>query len=151
MAMQSVWNNTLSVGITKVDIQHRTLFRMISELHESVNGEAKPVSLDRLFLELKAYATVHFDEEERMFESCNHPRLEQHQKMHRSFIDRIDQFMAEKNGQKGNAEVQVQLLVFLMNWLVKHIQEVDQNDLIFVKKWREEKSITPSSAGSGGC
>jgi len=147
MAMKAGWDAALSVGIIKVDIQHKTLIRMISELHDSVTGEAKPVSLDRLFLELKAYASVHFDEEERMFESCNHPLLEQHQKMHRSFVERIDQFLAEKNGRKSSTELQVQVLDYLMDWLVKHIREVDQNHLTTVKKWREEKLMTPGVSG----
>ncbi len=140
------WTNAMSVGITKVDIQHRTLMRMISELKDSVAIGTPPTSLDRLFLELKAYASIHFDVEERLFESCHHPRLEKHQDLHRSFVDRIDQLFSERGKGKPDQRLQIELLDYLMNWLVRHIQEVDRIDLDYVKKWQEETSVLPGSS-----
>ena len=125
------WNDRYSVGIGSIDGQHQGLFRLAGELHTAMmTGQGKAASgriLDRLI----QYTMSHFAHEERLLRLNDYPDLAAHKAKHDALTLRVQEFQA--NFERGNAVITVQLLQFLKDWLVQHIEGTDQKYVPYVK------------------
>ena len=61
------WKQEYSVNIKEIDQQHRKLFDLINLLYDSSLLNEKEDILEKIFVELKDYAFVHFKDEEKYF------------------------------------------------------------------------------------
>jgi hemerythrin-like metal-binding protein len=59
-----------------------------------------------------------------MLATAKYPRLIEHQSKHRDLIKQVGEFVARF--ERGEATVNLDLMNFLRNWLVNHIQKVDR-------------------------
>jgi hemerythrin len=73
-------------------------------------------TLDRLI----QYTTVHFAHEERLMRLYDYPDAPAHKAEHEALVKQVLKF--QEDFQAGRATITVQLLHFLKDWLVKHIQ-----------------------------
>lgn len=117
------WNDSYSVEIASVDAQHKTLFKIIGELHAAMlAGRGKTVMagiLDRLV----QYTVSHFAHEERLMRLHQYPDFAAHKAAHDALTTQVVQFQTKlKSGQEV---VTVPLLNFLNDWLQKHIKGTD--------------------------
>jgi hemerythrin len=118
------WNTTLSVGIAAMDAQHQRLIELINHLADAMmQGKGQAVIGDTL-RNLVDYTRTHFGDEEKLMqtndylESSTH-RIE-HDKLTKQVLDFQDQFQA------GKIAVSIELMSFLKNWLMGHIQTHDK-------------------------
>ena len=72
---------------------------------------------------LKDYTVKHFGYEENLFAKHHYPEEAGHKELHRKFVQKIADF--EASLQSGTATVGMEVMRFLKDWLVKHIQGTD--------------------------
>ena len=125
-----VWRDKHSVGNTALDDQHQKLFEIINLLYRGILIGISNIQYDKTLTSLVQYARVHFRMEEAIMRGCGYPGLAAHQKVHHEFDLRIINF--RKQFFESNLEMAAALLVFLKQWLRKHILEIDMKYAPFI-------------------
>ncbi len=117
-------------GIEFIDKEHARLFELARETHELLYDDLlqdKSDQIVHLVSELINYTKIHFSHEEAYQKSIHYPHIEAHAAQHRQFEDsllEIDLDEIEHDFESQNDTVE-NLLDFLINWLINHIQKVD--------------------------
>lgn len=117
-------------GIEFIDKEHARLFELAQETHDLLYDDLLQDKSDRivhLVSELINYTKTHFAHEEAYQKSINYAHIKEHAAQHRQFEDsllEIDLDEVENDFDSQNETVE-NLLDFLVNWLVNHIQKVD--------------------------
>jgi hemerythrin len=117
------WNDSYNTGIGSVDAQHKTLFQIANRLHEAMTAGQGKAALGSILERLVQYTAAHFAHEERLMRLSDYPELAAHKALHEALTKQVLEFQAKF--QTGQATMSVQLLHFLKNWLVGHIQGTD--------------------------
>jgi hemerythrin len=122
--MSFEWKDSYSVKVGQIDRQHQKFFAMLNELNDAMRqGKSKDV-LDGILAGLAGYTVTHFKTEEKYFDQFNYPKAVEHKKIHDDFVKKVtavtEQVKANKTG------VSIELMNFLTDWLIKHINGVDQ-------------------------
>jgi hemerythrin len=127
-----LWKDAFSVGIEKIDNQHKYLFAIINKFIESLDSEdddAEQVS--KILNEMAVYAREHFTDEEKLMQEHGYPGLEPHKWQHAFFIDMtselVTQFMQSQEKTADN------IADFLGLWLTGHILKTDMKYRDFFK------------------
>lgn len=122
-------------GIEFIDQEHKRLFELAEETYQLLYDEILQDKADQiihLISELINYTRTHFFHEEAYQKKINYPYFEEHAKQHRQFEDKLLEFdldSIEDDCEEQNETIE-ELLNFLVNWLIHHIQKVD---MLFVK------------------
>jgi hemerythrin len=117
------WNDDFSVRIEEIDNQHKKLIEIINELHYAMRERKAKEALGNIINGLVDYAVVHFSTEERYFDQFNYLSSGSHKKEHRGFMDKVNEF---KTGfENGKIMLSLEIMDFLKDWLIKHIQKID--------------------------
>ncbi|MFQ2284696.1 bacteriohemerythrin [Aeromonas dhakensis] len=118
------WNEAFMVQVPSMDNQHLGLFEAMNRLYQAVIDKS-PAQLRKQRLdELLKLATRHFADEERVMEQAGYPELRRHKEEHARLLAELDTLM-QRNG-PDDEEFNMELLVFLKNWLLNHISKVDK-------------------------
>jgi hemerythrin len=118
------WNDSLSVGNSFIDHDHQKLIEMVNRLHVVMHeGRGKDV-LGKVLGNLIRYTQEHFQREEDLMRNIKFAgyfdHKEEHEKLLREVLDLQEKF------EQGNANLSIQVLHFLRDWLLHHIGESDQ-------------------------
>lgn len=116
------WDASLEVGVDFVDMQHQYLVNLINRMQWAV-AQSETVEVAKTLLDLRAYADIHFHEEEELMRDEGYPGLEGHCKQHEGFIQRVTMFLNEL--ETTPLAISMESLNFLRDWLVQHIQVSD--------------------------
>jgi hemerythrin-like metal-binding protein len=125
------WDESLSVGIDIIDEHHRYLFDLINDLFEVVTNKQGAREVARVIKALDAYAKVHFRAEEQMMAHYAFAGVEQQEQQHHAFEAKIREFYEELHANPLVAQFDV--LAYLRDWLVKHIQVEDAKLRVLVE------------------
>ncbi|MEZ5358394.1 MAG: bacteriohemerythrin [Candidatus Zixiibacteriota bacterium] len=118
------WSDQMSVGNMQMDTQHKRLFDLINQLYDAMKaGKGKEVA-GKIVSELHKYTVTHFRDEEKMLAGINYPKLNEQKSSHKKFTDKVAQFQKDLEG--GKMTVNVEMMSFLKDWLVNHIQKMDK-------------------------
>lgn len=119
------WQPSYDLGIDEADRQHKKLVMMMNDVHilssSNRSGKAIAQALDSLI----KYTEVHFEWEEKLFESYNYPGADGHKAAHQQLV--IDLRQHQKNIQVGSLEEVDKELNALNDWLMSHIEYSDQD------------------------
>lgn len=120
------WDDQVySVGIRKIDEQHKQLIGLLNVLDS--NRESKDRGLiDKVFTTLVAYTQKHFADEVRFLEKCHYPDLAAHRLQHDKFVATVSNLKKQYDQQGGSPEILSQLTNLLGNWLTHHILVEDK-------------------------
>ena len=119
------WNDKLSVGVASLDEDHKKLVTMLNELFDAINSGRGKDALGKILDNLIGYAKTHFGHEETFFAQTNYPQTAEHKQEHDKFTQQVlDVQQKYKSGATGT--MSLELMNFLKNWLVGHIQGKDQ-------------------------
>jgi hemerythrin-like metal-binding protein len=129
------WGQSYSVGVNKVDSQHKVLFEIINELHAAMLKGQAQVLTGPLLKKLADYTRNHFSAEEAMMSAAKYPGLAEHQKKHIALVKQVDDYIARFD--KGEITLNLHLLNFLRDWLTNHIQKVDKE----YSPWMKEHGV----------
>jgi hemerythrin len=128
------WTESLSVGVTAIDEQHKMLFKKADELFEAgKNGKAKDY-ISKLLAFLDDYTKKHFGDEEKYMQSIHYPEYEAQKKMHTDFIASLAKLKKEYEESGGNITVIINANQMVVDWLIKHISREDKKIGAYAKK-----------------
>ena len=118
------WDDSLSVKVTEIDLQHRKLVAMINELNDAMRqGKGKDV-LAKIVNGLISYTATHFKMEEKYFDRFGYPETDSHKKEHIAFVQKVTEFNV--GFEKGKLSLTVEIMNFLSDWLQNHIKGADK-------------------------
>ncbi|MDP8298760.1 MAG: bacteriohemerythrin [Candidatus Tantalella remota] len=134
------WTDSLSVGIDPIDIQHKELIQRLNNMTLAIEGDHGEIEISKTLDFLIDYTEYHFSAEEKFMEDNNYPGVEEHKKKHIEFTSTLSD-LAQEFDEEGATKILADSIdTFMINWLVKHIQEVD----IEFGKFLEDNGITIS-------
>jgi len=119
-----------SVNVRAIDVQHKKLVGMINGLHKAMRDRASDTVMKRLVEELKNYTVDHFSTEEKLFDRYGYPQTPEHKELHVKFVNQVLEF--ESALISGKAKVTMDVMKFLKDWLVQHIQGEDRKYTSFL-------------------
>jgi hemerythrin-like metal-binding protein len=126
------WNSALALDIQEIDEQHKQLLRMVNDLYAAMkSGKGKSVQ-EKLLGDLVKYTVFHFDNEERYFDRFGYPQTAAHKAFHGKLKQQVAEF--QEKFRRGQATVSLDLLKFLKDWVVNHIQREDKKYAPFMKQ-----------------
>ena len=126
------WNDSFSVGVVEIDLQHQKLVALINDLNEAMLQARGKTVLTRILNELVSYTVVHFGTEEKYFEKYQYPYTMSHKKEHCAFIEKVGSFKADFQSDKVGLSLEV--MSFLSEWLQNHIKGTDKKYSAFFNK-----------------
>ncbi len=118
------WNDELSVGVPRMDDQHKVLLRLINRLADLSDSGGGGASIRIVVGQLVDYTKFHFQDEEDLMESVGFPTLEEHRKVHQAFVAEVGR-MVVKATREDSIDA-ASLLPVLKQWLIRHIQGTDK-------------------------
>jgi hemerythrin len=117
------WSDTMSVGVDKIDKEHRVLIDLINLLHsEMLAGKSKD-AMGTVLDKLIAYTKTHFAMEETLFRTHVYPAADGHKKEHEALTRKVLALQADFKA--GKAVISAPVLDFLRDWLTNHILKQD--------------------------
>lgn len=118
------WNDNLSVKIPSIDEQHKVLINMINSLQDAMSSGDSRAVLGDIFDGLIKYTEQHFTYEEKLFAEHGYAETESHIKEHQQFVAKVKDLHKQFTG-SSNFMIGVDVMKFLTDWLVNHIQGID--------------------------
>jgi len=119
------WNQKMAVGVALLDLDHQKLVKMINDLYDAMKEGHSKESLGKILDSLVDYTKVHFAHEERFFAQTHYADLAAHKKEHDDLTRQVLEVQAKyRSGATGTLSLEV--MNFLKNWLVNHIQGSDK-------------------------
>lgn len=119
------WDETFATGEKTIDAQHKTLFKFINDLNDSIK-EGKPAEnlKDRIAF-LMNYAKTHFGYEENCMHQYRCPVAQKNKDAHKDFVEYINNFEKKLDKDGYTPESVADLHFFIEFWLVQHIRGID--------------------------
>lgn len=118
------WNEKFSVNHEEIDNQHKKLIDIIEEVAFIIHSkDFNFVNIVEIVSKLEDYIKIHFEYEEGLMLKHQYPYIELHTKEHNEMrvkIHDIKVFDLEKPN-----EFYSDTLLYLMDWLLKHIMQMD--------------------------
>ena len=118
------WSDELSVQVAEIDQQHQKLVSMLNELHDAMRERKSKDSLGKIIEGLVGYAGTHFATEEKYFDQYGYPEATAHIGENREFVAKVSDF--KQGFDEGQIMLSIDVMDFLENWLVTHIQGSDK-------------------------
>ncbi|CCO25481.1 bacteriohemerythrin [Maridesulfovibrio hydrothermalis] len=125
------WSDSAySVGVRTIDVQHKKLVGMINALHKAMRDRASGSVMQELVDKLKNYTVEHFRTEEQLFDKFGYPHTAEHKVLHEKFVNQVLEF--DSALRSGKAKVTMEVMHFLKDWLIQHIQGEDRKYTSFM-------------------
>ena len=131
---QITWTEDFSVGVVRLDEQHKRLIKMINRLIAEPQTTTESEMVSDLLSDMTNYAQAHFTAEEELMRQHNYPRLEEHVAQHRAFQKKTVDFCSATVLNVGI--VPETMLHYLSDWLVEHIL---RSDMAYKPFFREQR------------
>ena len=120
------WTDKLSVGVGVIDDDHKKLVGMVNELYDAMQAGHGKEKLGRILDELVKYTKFHFAREEKFFAETGYPAAGPHKQQHEALTRQVLDVQKKYNA-GATATLSVDVMQFLKNWLITHIQGSDQS------------------------
>ena len=115
----------LSVKVQAMDDEHQKLIEIMNRLYAKADSKASKAELAPVLKELASYATKHFSDEEKFFDSIpNYPNAKAHKLIHQDLLQRVGKYV--KEFETGSGTIAPEFFSFLKVWLTDHIAGVDK-------------------------
>jgi hemerythrin len=120
------WDRRYSVGIPKIDEQHKELVRLTNELYDSCMGDDEEMTarFKSTLSSLVHYVSEHFGAEERLLQRVNYPHYLDHKREHEGFVRKMLDYA--KLFRDGKSFVPNNFVRFLKDWILSHIAVSDK-------------------------
>lgn len=133
------WDNTYCLNIPHIDEQHKRLMSFINELHEAMLRNEEHKITGKILDNLTDYIKEHFLAEEYLMEKSDftfpdtpeNQHYKKHKREHALFTEKITKMNRQYYEQKDY--ISVELLTYLVEWLLNHIVNIDKQYASFIK------------------
>lgn len=128
------WTPSLSVGVTMIDQQHKIWFEKAEKLFEAGKNHQAAEYIGELLNFLDSYTKEHFADEEKYMLSIHYPEYEEQKKAHAAFIAQLAKLRSDYDASGGNILVLINANQMVVDWLTRHISNMDKKIGEFVNK-----------------
>ena len=118
------WYKKYSVNNEVLDNHHKALFDIFNRLFDDCSDPKNVGCLGLVIDEMISYADYHFAAEEQYMADRGYKDLDRHRAKHREFSQKAMQM--HNAGNKDDAELIKDTIVFLGDWLLHHVLEEDK-------------------------
>jgi hemerythrin len=125
------WNDAFSVGVQKIDDQHRKFFSITNTLFDTMQGAQDREVVGSVLKELQQYVVYHFKTEESLLKMYNYPNMNEHKLEHEDAIQKVNKFVLDY--ERGLQTIEIELLKFLSYWIQNHILQADRKYIPYVR------------------
>lgn len=118
------WDESLSVGVRKVDVEHKRLFLLLRRLQNGLRcgaGENLSKNLDNLAEE----AASHFLDEERLLLLTDFPAARPHEREHAQLLLKVSELQFRLRAGEAGA-LSIEVVNGISDWFERHIRESDK-------------------------
>ncbi|MEE9355399.1 MAG: bacteriohemerythrin, partial [Methylococcaceae bacterium] len=127
-----VWDDSLDVGIAEINRQHQILIDLINTISRGVKNNESVSQVAINMASLIDFTHEHFRYEEELFSGHGYPDAPEHKQTHIKLLGQLDNY---KQQLQSNESIDyASLMVFLTQWLKKHIRHSDQEYAAFLAK-----------------
>ena len=130
------WTPALSVGVGLIDDQHKTWFEKAEKLFEAGKNNQAKEYVGELLDFLDSYTKKHFADEEKYMLSIRYPGYEEQRKAHTAFIAELTKLRNNYKESGGNITVIINANHMVIEWLTKHISNMDKKIGDYAKQSR---------------
>jgi hemerythrin len=128
------WDDSLSVGITKIDDQHKMLIQKLNDLSDACNQKLDAQKIMSTLNFMIEYTDFHFSTEETNMAKFEYPGLAAHKEKHGEFVKVLKDLLGDFDEEGGTAALVKSIDTFLVNWLITHIKGTDVEFGKFLKE-----------------
>ncbi|MGA2081516.1 MAG: bacteriohemerythrin [Holophaga sp.] len=118
-----VWDRKLETGHGKIDEQHQSLVEIVNRLHEAMKQGKGRGELEGILVFLKDYTVTHFAMEEELMDLHAYAGAPKHKQIHADLVRQVADLVGKFQARKASLTLEV--MNFLEDWLVQHIQGED--------------------------
>ena len=118
------WDDKYSVGISKIDDEHRQFIDIINMAIATKEHKDNPEELREVLHRIIKYALNHFSTEENYMIEFNYPEYQYHKEEHHDFSRKVIAYCERVND--GDSQISKEILEYLKRWLINHIQVTDK-------------------------
>ncbi len=118
------WNKEYSVGVTKLDNQHKKIIKIVNEAIGQQFSQPNEKEIEEILDSLQDYIREHFKTEEEYMLKHQYSGYEEQRNEHNQFIDRL--FEAQKEYSKNGRVTSINVCNFVWDWFSHHILIVDK-------------------------
>lgn len=123
MSLMTWTKEQFATNVTQHDIEHQTIFAMVNTLHKSASGSDRG-AIGKHLDALIAYVAEHFGAEESNMIKCDYVDYQKHKQEHDKLVQTCVDL--QKQFHAGKAEITQDTTVFVKDWLVNHIPNIDR-------------------------
>lgn len=127
-----VWQEEYSVGVSRLDEQHKRLVAIINRLEDAVEEGEEKGEMVKVLDSLAGYIRTHFTDEERLMSEYGYPGTEEHQKEHVRLAGKVADIYRDYF--RGNLPLSAEVMDFLNSWLAEHIAGSDRKYAAFFRR-----------------
>jgi hemerythrin-like metal-binding protein len=119
-----MWNPAWESGVRLIDEQHRQLLAQFESLMAAIHSDSAKERVPGILAFLAAYVETHFSTEEACMRAAEYPGLVEHQAIHDQMRAQVTRLVDEST--RDSTTLTEELVDFLTEWLLGHINEVDR-------------------------
>ena len=117
------WDGTLDLGVKQIDEHHKKLVDILNQCYGALMLNDHRYELEAIVEELYDYTRYHFRTEEEFMDQLGYGEAATHRAAHDSFVASVYDF--QQRFKAGESFIALDVLMFLKDWLVAHIQKSD--------------------------
>ncbi|MDH3531650.1 MAG: bacteriohemerythrin [Gammaproteobacteria bacterium] len=117
------WKEEFSIGVTAVDLEHRSLIDLINDLHAEIGKGARQDDVVAALGEIYAQISAHFALEEKFMRETGYAAFPSHKNDHEGLLDELRDIMdrVEDDGRFDEARLAHEL----SRWFTEHFRTHD--------------------------
>ncbi|SJZ41162.1 bacteriohemerythrin [Selenihalanaerobacter shriftii] len=120
------WDDSYSVGVEKIDEQHKELFKRINDLIIASSSNKGKSEFKKTLEFLADYTVKHFNDEEELQQKYDYPDCDIHKDIHDNFVNEVLEFQKEIEEKEVGAVTLMKFNRKAADWLVNHVKGIDQ-------------------------
>jgi hemerythrin-like metal-binding protein len=121
------WNDSYELGIKELDDHHRQLVELLNKAYNQILYSTDKDDIHPILQELIKYSDYHFAAEEQMMRDIGYKGVKSHITKHNNFKKQLTSLMNSEE-----PHVNTDIVLFLWDWLIKHILKDDKKLLVCV-------------------
>jgi hemerythrin-like metal-binding protein len=118
------WKEKYELGVESIDNDHKVLVGLIDDIYVALSKGEAQTAVNKTVSQLVDYARVHFKREEYYMQKINYSEHFKHESEHKIFSKKVDEFVEKLDA--GVANITLEVIQFLRDWLINHIQQTDK-------------------------
>ncbi|MGQ9605613.1 MAG: bacteriohemerythrin [Thermogutta sp.] len=133
------WEQSMTTGVARIDVQHQELIRKVNGLMDAMrNGKGKD-EVEKLLGFLAEYTLKHFADEEAEMDRAKCSAAMTNRLAHQQFVRKFNQLREQIKAQGVTPTIILAVQKDLVDWVATHIRGVDTRLAACVK------TATPAS------